>query len=148
MQLIFCDESCHLAHDNCNNMILGAIWTSENSKERIYNSIKDIKKKYGLDVNFEIKWTKVSYSKIAFYEELVDFFFNEQELGFRVVIASKQNLKFYEDKENDDYATWYYKMYFLLLNSLIYRNETYRIFIDIKDTFRWGKSKKITECIM
>lgn len=40
MELIFCDESCHLEHDNSNYMVLGAISCPENKKEEIYNEIK------------------------------------------------------------------------------------------------------------
>lgn len=147
MELIFCDESCHLEHDNSNYMVLGAISCPENKKEEIYNEIKKIKTKHNLSENFEIKWTKVSEGKIEFYEEIIDYFFRKKELHFRTVVASKENLRFYTEIPGDDYPTWYYKIYFLLLNSMIYGDETYRIFIDIKDSLGGKRVKELKEVL-
>lgn len=44
-------------------MILGAISCPKEQKRRIFDNIREIKLKYGLDSRFEIKWTKVSDSK-------------------------------------------------------------------------------------
>lgn len=134
MQLIFCDESCHLEHDDSNYMLLGGIRCPKGKKEKIYNDIKKIKEKHGLSEHFEIKWIKVSKAKIEFYEEIIDYFFNENYLSFRTVIASKRNLVFGYYSKNDDFASWYYKMYYLLLYGFISINKRYRIFIDIKDS--------------
>lgn len=147
MQLIFCDESCHLEHDDSNYMVLGAISCPENKKQEIYNEIKQIKTKHNLSENFEIKWTKVSKGKIEFYEEIIDYFFKTKELHFRTVVASKENLKFYTDMPGDDYPTWYYKIYFLLLNSIIFRDDSYKIFIDIKDSLGGERVKKLKEVL-
>lgn len=147
MQLIFCDESCHLEHDDSNYMVLGAISCPENKKQEIYNEIKQIKTKHNLSENFEIKWTKVSKGKIEFYEEIIDYFFRTKELHFRTVVASKENLKFYTDTPGDDYPTWYYKIYFLLLNSIIFRDDSYRIFIDIKDSRGGKRVEKLKEVL-
>ncbi len=147
MQLIFCDESCHLEHDDSNYMVLGAISCPENKKQEIYNEIKQIKTKHNLSENFEIKWTKVSKGKIEFYEEIIDYFFKTKELHFRTVVASKENLKFYTDMPGDDYPTWYYNIYFLLLNSIIFRDDSYKIFIDIKDSLGGERVKKLKEVL-
>lgn len=64
---IYCDESCHLENDNADIMILGAVTCTESEKAVIYNEIRAIKKKNGLDSHFEIKWTKVSESKVEFF---------------------------------------------------------------------------------
>ena len=87
---------------------------------------------------FEIKWTKVSESKIDFYLELLDYFWNNQDLLYRGLVASgKQSLD--HDKYNGgDYDLWYYKMYYRMLDPVISPNDKYHIMVDIKDT-RGGK---------
>lgn len=51
----YCDESCHLEHDNINTMVLGAIWCAKEKKSKIFGRIREIKSEYGLSRNFEIK---------------------------------------------------------------------------------------------
>ncbi len=133
LELIFCDESCHLENDDSKYMLLGGIRCPKGKKEQFYNDIKKIKEKHGLNKHFEIKWTKVSNAKLAFYEEIIDYFFDEKFLSFRTVIASKENLIFSSDR-NNDFATWYYKMYYVLLKGFMKSDRRYRIFIDIKDS--------------
>lgn len=143
---IYCDESCHLEHDSSDVMILGAIGCYKEDKEKIFNDIRSIKIKHNLSSWFEIKWTKVSKSKIEFYKELIDYFFNNN-LNFRAVIArNKKNLD-HEKYNNGDYNEWYYKMYYLLLDQMIVPTDNYRIFIDIKDTKGGPKVEKLHEIL-
>lgn len=144
---IYCDESCHLEHDGNNLMVLGGILCPEDLKAKVFNDIRDIKKKHGLSSWFEIKWTKVSKSKVEFYIELIDYFFEIEELFFRGIVAMDKT-KLDHDKYNDgDYDTWYYKMYFALLNPMIDPFGKYNIFIDIKDTRGGPKVKKLREVL-
>lgn len=143
---IYCDESCHLEHDSSDVMILGAIACYKEDKEKIFNDIRAIKIKHNLSSWFEIKWTKVSRSKIEFYKELVDYFFYNN-LNFRAVIArNKKNLD-HKKYNNGDYNEWYYKMYYLLLDQMIVPTDNYRIFIDIKDTKGGPKVEKLHEIL-
>lgn len=140
---IYCDESCHLEHDNSDIMVLGAMSCNSEEKVNIFNDIRKIKMNHELNSKFEIKWTKVSRSKIEFYKELVDYFFENDNLWFRAIVARhKKDLN--NAKYNDgDYNTWYYKMYFRLLEPIIYETENYKIFIDIKDTHGGPRVRKL-----
>lgn len=142
----YCDESCHLENDKIEFMILGSVRLPREKKEIIYKEIKNIKIKHGLSPKLEIKWIKVSMSKIDFFEEIIDYFFQNKYLQFRAVVASKENLKF-RNEENDDYATWYYKMYYQLLNKFMSPRRKNRIFLDIKDS-RGGKRIKTLRDIL
>ena len=73
---IYCDESCHLPHDNVDLMVIGGISCPKEKAEFINKAIRDIKVKNGVYKFAEIKWTKVSESKYKMYEELVDLFFD------------------------------------------------------------------------
>lgn len=129
---IYCDESCHLQNDKTNIMVLGALSVDSTDKIRIVDSIRKIKSEFKIKKTVELKWTKASKSKLDMYKKLIDLFFDEK-LCFRVVIAhNKKELSF---SSEDDYNTWYYKMYFLLLDKMINNpNEQYKILLDIKDT--------------
>ncbi|URZ02728.1 DUF3800 domain-containing protein [Clostridium felsineum] len=144
---VYCDESCHLEYDNSNVMLMGAMYCENMYKDKIFNEIRDIKKKYNLSTWFEIKWTKVSMSKFEFYKELIDYFFNNKNLFFRIIVAhDKKKLNHYK-YNNGSFDLWYYKMYYLLLDNIICPNNEYRIFIDIKDTNGGPKVRKLKEVL-
>lgn len=63
---IYCDESCHIENNNQKSMLLGAIWTPFQKKGKIFNRLRDIKKKHGLGSLFELKRNKVSESKYTY----------------------------------------------------------------------------------
>ncbi len=130
---IYCDESCHLENDHQKAMVLGAVWCSFEKSHKIFNRIRQIKIKHGLKTDFEIKWTKVSPSKVDFYSDLIDYFFDNDDLHFRsLIVPDKSKLR--HDRYGQDHDTWYYKMYFDMLKVIISPNARYRIYIDIKDT--------------
>lgn len=147
MKRIYCDESCHLENDRNDIMVLGAIICDDLEKEQIFKEIKEIKKKHGVSPYFEIKWTKVSNGKIELYKELIEYFFNNTNLNFRGLVAKgKKNLN-YEKYNSGSFDKWYYKMYYLLLNHMIYSDNEYRIFLDIKDTRGGPRVKKLHDVL-
>ena len=85
---VYCDESCHLEKDSSPVMILGAMYCPEESKKQIYEEIRSIKTKHNISTFFEIKWTKVSESKIEFYLELLDYFWENSDLHYRGLVAT------------------------------------------------------------
>ena len=143
---IYCDESCHLENDSQNAMVLGAIWCEKRKVREIANRLKEIKRKHKFDSNFEIKWTKVSKSKIDFYLDIIDYFFDDDDLKFRgVVVPNKKILN--HNKFNQDHDDFYYKMFFYVLKNILTPNESFNIFIDIKDTLGNYKVEKLKECL-
>lgn len=142
---IYCDESCHLPDDDSNIMVLGAISCPLDKVKEVSQDIKSLKNDFGLSTNFEIKWTKVSPSKIEFYESLIDYFWNNYNLKFRSVVATNKNkLKF---DMMDTYDDWYYKMYYLLLSKMLDPIKQYNVYLDIKDTNGGPKIKKLHKII-
>lgn len=143
---IYCDESCHLENDNKKAMVLGAIWCGKNDKDFLFQRIKDIKKKHNLTSSFEIKWNKVSKSKIAFYKELINFFFDTEKLHFRSLVVSNKN-ELNHAEYNQTHDEFYYKMYFDMLKVIIIKENTYNIYLDIKDTQGYEKVEKLHNVI-
>ena len=144
---IYCDESCHLLQKNNGNvMVLGAITIPKHKKQEIFNRIRDIKVKHGLNSDFEIKWHKVSESKINFYLDIIDYFFDDNDLNYRaIVIPDKSALN--HQHFNQDHDTFYYKMYFDLLKVILSPEHAYNIYIDIKDTRGQQKVEKLKQVL-
>jgi hypothetical protein len=143
---IYCDESCHLPNDGQKAMVLGALWGARDEVGEHHQAIAALKAKHGLSPFFEVKWTKISPSKLNFYRELVEYFFNSQTMGFRAwVIPDKSILS--HDQHNQTHDDWYYKMYFYLLRNLISTDNRYHIYLDIKDTRSRLKLQKLREVL-
>ncbi|MCY7988540.1 DUF3800 domain-containing protein [Bacillus spizizenii] len=140
---IYCDESCHLEKDKSDVMVLGAMSVDVRYLKEIYEDIRQIKREHGLDSWFEIKWTKVSMGKVNFYLDLIDYFFNTSPLKFRAVVATGKGRLDHRTYNESNYDTWYYKMYFQLLDPITNSGDEYRIFIDIKDTNGGSKVAKL-----
>ena len=143
---IYCDESCHLENDGIAVMVLGAIWCGVDRSAPIARRLRDIKEKHDLKPDFEVKWTKVSPAKVDFYLDLVDYFFDDDDLHFRgVVIPDKSKLD--HAAFDQDHDTWYYKMFFTLLAPLINPQSGYYVYLDIKDTRSETKRAKLEEVL-
>ena len=143
---VYCDESCHLEHDNSQVMVLGCVYCPIDSYRQASMSIRAIKRKHGLSSDFEIKWTKVSIGKVEFYKEIIQTFFSDNSLKFRgVLIPNKDQLN--HSMFNQDHDTWYYKMWYVLLKHIIHENHNYRIYLDIKDTRSSDKVKRLQRVI-
>lgn len=130
---IYCDESCHLENDDSKVMVLGALWCRKDVKHEVFSRIREIKAKYGFKSEFEIKWNKVSKARCDFYLELINYFFDDDDLHFRGLIVPDKSL-LNHNFFNQDHNTFYYKMYFDLLKVILAPDCGYNIYIDIKDT--------------
>lgn len=129
---IYCDESCHLEKDKQRYMILGAIACEKSQRNRIRKDILDIKQKHGVGNYVEIKWNKVSNSKLDYYKELIDYFFENDNLYFRSLIADKTKLNHKKYMQTHD--DWYYKMYYQLLVNVVRPKVENYIYLDKKDS--------------
>ncbi len=131
---VYCDESCHLENDRQKAMVLGAVWCPLDKTREIAVRLREIKEKHGLSPQFEVKWTKVSPAKIALYLDLVDYFFDDDDLHFRALVVPDKSLLQHEAIAGQDHDTWYYKMYFDMLKVILHPEARYRVYLDIKDT--------------
>ena len=143
---IYCDESCHLENDRQPIMVLGAVWCQLEKTREISVRIREIKMRYGLPPAFEVKWTKVSPAKQAFYLDLLDCFFDDDDLHFRALIVPDKS-KLRHELYGQDHDTWYYKMFFDMLKVILNPQDRYRIYLDIKDTRSARKVDKLHDVL-
>lgn len=143
---VYCDESCHLENDHQSAMILGAVWCPVEKVREISDRLREIKLRHGLKKDFEIKWTKVSPAKQQFYLDIIDYFFDDDDLHFRALIIPDKS-KLDHVGYHQDHNTWYYKMYFNMLKVILDPHSCYRIYIDIKDTNSAEKVAKLHDVL-
>ena len=130
----YCDESCHLENDHKRFMFLGYVSCAYNQVKAHTDRIKDIKTVHHFYA--EIKWNKVSMSKLKFYLDLVDYFFST-DLKFRAIGIDKTKVCC------DDFDDFYYSMYHNLLIHDINITHTYNVYLDIRDTLSTRKVGKL-----
>lgn len=143
---IYCDESCHLIHDDSKVMGLGAISCIEQKKEETVDMIHRIKDYYGYSFR-EIKWSSITANQVSMIKTLIDYFFACPHLSFRaIVIPNKREVA--STKTPEQFDEWYYKMYYQLLVVLLDRYPRgNNIFIDRKDSQGKAKIKKLFQVL-
>lgn len=143
---VYCDESCHLENDGQKVMALGAVWCPISKRREIADRVRDIKVRNGLSPYHEIKWTNVSPAKLSFYLDLIDLFFDDDDLHFRVLVVPDKSVINHAGYQQD-HDLWYYKMYFTMLKTIFNPHDRYRIYIDIKDTQGAEKIRNLHDVI-
>lgn len=126
---IYCDESTHLVHDGHPFMLLGYTSVAYPQIRIAKNEIKAIKAKY--NYTEELKWTNVHDATYKVYAELIDWFFMN-DLEFRAVVVDKSQID--ESRAEYTFNDFYFRMYFQLLHTKVDFQNTYNIYMDIKDT--------------
>ena len=154
---IYCDESCHLQNDKEPVMVIGAVYCPIEKKEEIFERLYSFKVKHNLIPKnkkndkdnrpyYELKWNKVSKSKIEYYKDVINYFFDDDDLQFRVLVVSNNTDINYE-KFNHTHDTFYYKMYFGMLKAILNPENSHHIYIDIKDTKSKEKVHKLEQVL-
>lgn len=154
---IYCDESCHLMNDKEPVMVIGAVYCPIEKKEEIFERLYSFKVKHNLipkhkkndkdnRAYYELKWNKVSKSKIDYYKDVINYFFDDDHLQFRVLVVSDKSAIDY-GKFNHTHDTFYYKMYFGMLKAILNPENSHHIYIDIKDTRSKEKVQKLEEVL-
>lgn len=138
---IYCDESSHLVADGLPYMVLGGISCPDSEKNDIFDRIKDIKRIHGMSYLSEMKWTKVSNPKLAAYKDLINYFFDNNEINFRAVVVDKNSLDC--ESHGHSHDDFYYKMYWLMLEWFVTPTSKYNIYLDIKDTLGAKKTRTL-----
>ena len=119
-------------------MFLGSISCAYPQVKRHTERINDIKKKHNFYA--EIKWSHVSMSKVHFYLDLIDYFF-DTDLRYEAIGVEKSKI------QCEDYDDNYYEMYYRLLTRKKDTQYTYNVYLDIKDTLSAFKVQRLKEIL-
>jgi len=117
-------------------MAIGYIKVNDSDYETVKTDLKQLKLKYKTPV--ELKWSKVSKSRLPFYKELINYFFHNP-LYFRCILVKYKEKLDHDQFNHGEHDNFYYKMIYYLLRPNNGNDHQYRVFLDIKDT--WGRAK-------
>lgn len=131
-KIIYIDESCHLEHDDLSLMCIGYTKIDASLYTKYKEDIKAIKLKHHTPT--EIKWNKLSMSRIELYKELIDYFFLH-DIQFRAILV-KNKKQLDHERFKKDHHSFYYSLVFLLLRNpyVNFSENQYKVILDIKDT--------------
>ncbi len=129
---VYCDESCHLVSNDSKYMLIGAVYCPKYKVKKVNEYIEHLKENYNLSDKIELKWNKIDKKTEKLYLDIINYFFNNDDLKFRVIVVDKTKLnhKKYNQTEND----FYHKAYYGMLKYIIIPGNCYNIYPDIKDT--------------
>ncbi len=129
---VYCDESCHLVSNDSKYMLIGAVYCPKYKVKKVNEYIEHLKENYNLSDKIELKWNKIDKKTEKLYLDIINYFFNNDDLKFRVNVVDKTKLDHekYNQTEND----FYHKAYYDMLKYIIIPGNSYNIYPDIKDT--------------
>jgi hypothetical protein len=140
---VYIDESCHVG-SNDGKMLLGALWLDANQLFALSDTVRLIKKKHNIASRREIKWTKVSNSKLDYYKELINLFLSLDQVNYRAVIIDREVIDYKTYNKTPD--GFYYTMQYLLVRNIAEKRlGTIRLFLDYKDTWSSFRSKELAD---
>lgn len=129
---VYCDESCHLISNNDKYMLIGAVYCPKNKVKNVNEYIEHLKENYNISNKIELKWNKIDKKTEKLYLDIINYFFNNDDLKFRVIVIDKTKLD--HEKYNQTENEFYHKTYYEMLKYIIIPGNSYNIYPDIKDT--------------
>ncbi|MBK5247357.1 MAG: DUF3800 domain-containing protein [Peptostreptococcaceae bacterium] len=133
---IYCDESRQdlLTSSNPTSVytLIGSLWMTKEIRLDMARRMYALREEY--KVWGEIKWSKVSPSKIEFYKSLIALFFDSQKMPyFRCILIDSKKVD-NEKYNSGDCELGFYKFYYQVLYHWINENPiNCRVFCDIKE---------------
>ena len=129
---VYCDESCHLVSNNSKYMLIGAVYCPKIKVKKVNEYIEHLKENYNISNKIELKWNKIDKKTEKLYLDIINYFFNNDDLKFRVIVIDKTKLD--HEKYNQTENEFYHKTYYEMLKYIIIPGNSYNIYPDIKDT--------------
>ena len=147
---IYCDERrpdllTSQAQQNDRYLLIGGIWIPADKRPKIKTAFKKLTDRH--KIGGQIKWQKISKSRISFYLELVDLFIClGPDIRFRCIAVEvdKVNFSLYHD---NDAELGFYKFYYELIHHWILDFNEYRIFCDTKTNRLPDRLAVLTQCL-
>lgn len=117
---------------------IGGIWMPADYRPVFKEKLGNIKNKYG--IIRELKWSKISPKFFDVHKEILDYFFQTEQLRFRTIIIESDKIDHIKFNDKDG-ELGFYKFYYQLLHHWIYDQNGYSIFLDLKENRNKGRLK-------
>lgn len=146
---VYCDESrpdlLSSKRPPVRFMVIGSLWLQAESKVEYKSIIHALRDKH--KIGGEFKWQKVSPSRLAFYEDLADWFISEgNRLRFRCIAVEHEKVNLLHYHENDQ-ELGFYKFYYQMLHHWILDFNEYAVFCDFKQNRFSDRLHVLNNCL-
>jgi hypothetical protein len=126
---IYCDESRHEGQRHQPYMVIGGLWLPREKRGEILAGLREIQTRHG--ITGELKWGKVSQTKLAGYQEIVSFIAARPDVHFRCIVVDKSKVDHDKFFQNDrQFGFWVF--YWHCLKQWMGNGNTYFVSIDFK----------------
>lgn len=129
---IYCDESCWEAlydKDSHYFAAIGGVWIPAEKRQEAKAYISNLKDNYGL--HGEMKWNHICPRSVEMYKELVNMFFDDEEIRFRAICIKAAEVN-HERFNAGNGELGFYKFYFQLIHHWMLMGNSYQVFVDYK----------------
>jgi hypothetical protein len=113
-------------------MSFGAVMCPADAASAHHRKLREIKAHH--NARGELKWTKVSGAREAFYLDVVEYFIGASDLTFRALVVQNKEFLDHDYFNQGSHDSFYYKMYYYLLRNMLHAGREHRVFLDLKDT--------------
>lgn len=110
-------------------MAIGSLWLPREAKAQLTEKFKTLCQSCGL--GSEVKWSKTSGKYLSEYKQLIDFFYADDTIRYRVIVVehSKVDVNLYHDGDRE---LGFYKFYYQVLKQWLEEGNEYLILLDYK----------------
>jgi len=124
--------------------MIGSLWVPAELRGEIKAKVLALRQRHA--AWGEIKWSKVSPNRQAFYIELIDLFVSYGDnLRFRCIAVDRNQLNL--ELHDNDGELGFYKFYYQLLHHWVLDFNEYRIFCDAKSNRDPTRLPVLTRCL-
>lgn len=146
---VYCDESgpelLHSQKPQSRYLVIGSLWLPQEFRAVGKEAIHELRNRHG--IGSEFKWRKVSPSKAAFYDELVQWFFSAGlDLRFRAIVVDREKVNLVDFHEGDG-ELGFYKFYYQLLLHWSRECNRYTVFCDYKQNRLPSRLATLARCL-
>ena len=127
--VVYCDESRHEGPGHHTYMSIGGLWVPRSEKIELTRQFRALCR--SLNLRSEIKWNKVSATRLEAYKRLVDFFFEHDSLLYRVIVVNRTKVNV-EKYHGGDWELGFYKFYYEMLEKWLMKGNQYLILVDFQ----------------
>lgn len=146
---VYCDECYPDLLASCRPqatyMVIGSVWLSAENRQQYKDAIHELRNRH--KIGGEFKWQKVSPSRLGFYRDLIDWFFDQGDsLRFRCIAVEHSQVNLLRYHENDQ-ELGFYKFYYQMLHHWIMDFNEYAVFCDFKSNRRRTRLQVLQRCL-
>jgi len=121
---IYCDEA---STTDARYMLIGGLWVPWEAEPRVRAALAEVRDRHNLQA--EMKWTKVSATKLQAYKDFIDTFFTDASISFKCIVLDTHILD-YKTFHRGDEELGFYKFYFQLVSRNLSIDHLYWLFAD------------------